>query len=79
MVVIPRQKRADHGHGRYRGFRRSSARLLMRSARDIERLEALRSINDLQRNYAQLGQFGRWEAMASLFAEHGELYCGEAC
>jgi len=56
----------------------ASASALNALARDIERLEALRSIKDVQRNYAQLGQFGRWEAMASLFAEQGELYWGEA-
>lgn len=45
-------------------------------ARDLERVEALRAIKDLQRHYAQLGQSGRWEAMAACFASNGELNWG---
>lgn len=44
-----------------------------RIARDLERLESLRAVKDLQREYAQRSQFGQWEAMAALFAEEGIL------
>jgi hypothetical protein len=48
-------------------------------ARDIERLESLRAIKDLQRCYALFCQSGEWQAMASCFAEQGELHwCDEA-
>jgi hypothetical protein len=46
-------------------------------ARDVERVESLRAVKDVQRAYAQLSQFGRWDAMAGLFAEDGVIVWGE--
>src|SRR5690606_17268902 len=45
-------------------------------ARDIERFESLREIKDVQRTYAHLAQFGRWDEMAALFAQGGTLQWG---
>lgn len=46
-------------------------------ARNVERLESLRAVKDVQRNYAQLSQYGQWQAMAALFAANGTLQWGE--
>jgi hypothetical protein len=46
-------------------------------ARDVTRLESLRAVKDLQRSYAQYGQFGLWGDMADLFAANGRLLWGE--
>jgi hypothetical protein len=45
-------------------------------ARDIERVESLREVKDVQRTYAHLAQFGRWDDMAKLFANGGSLQWG---
>ncbi|MBX6749267.1 MAG: nuclear transport factor 2 family protein, partial [Micromonosporaceae bacterium] len=45
-------------------------------ARDIERVESLREVKDVQRTYAHLAQFGRWDEMAALFAQGGTLQWG---
>ena len=45
-------------------------------ARDIARVESLRAVKDVQRRYAQLSQFGRWQDMADLFARNGVLQSG---
>lgn len=46
-------------------------------ARDVERVESVRAVKDLQRTYAQLSQFGQWQAMAALFADDGAVCCGD--
>jgi hypothetical protein len=46
-------------------------------ARDIARVESLRAVKNVQRSYAQHGQFGQWHAMAALFADDGTLRWGE--
>ncbi|MEH3107854.1 MAG: nuclear transport factor 2 family protein [Sphingomonas fennica] len=46
-------------------------------ARDLDRVESVRAVKDVQRLYAQLSQFGRWQAMADLFAADGTLAWGE--
>ena len=46
-------------------------------ARDVERVESTRAVKDLQRHYAQLSQFGRWDSMAALFSENATLRWGE--
>ncbi len=46
-------------------------------ARDIERLESLRAVKDLQRNYVQYGQFGLWSDMAALFSENAVVAWGD--
>jgi hypothetical protein len=45
-------------------------------ARDVARVESVRAVKDVQRVYAHLGQFGRWDEMAALFAEGGEVRWG---
>jgi len=37
-------------------------------ARDVDRIESLREVKDLQRQYAHYAQFGMWKEMAELFA-----------
>jgi hypothetical protein len=39
-------------------------------ARDVDRAESMRAVKNLQRTYAQYSQFGLWNEMAQLFAEH---------
>jgi hypothetical protein len=46
-------------------------------ARDVERVESVREVKDVQRAYAHLAQFGRWDAVAALFAENGTLRWAE--
>jgi len=46
-------------------------------ARDVTRLESLRAIKDVQRSYAQYGQFGLWDDMADLFATDGKVVWGD--
>ncbi|WP_375201511.1 nuclear transport factor 2 family protein [Hyphococcus sp.] len=46
-------------------------------ARDVDRVEALRAVKDLQRSYAQYGQFGLWTDMAELFSENASIEWGE--
>jgi hypothetical protein len=46
-------------------------------ARDVTRLESLRSVKDLQRSYAQYAQFGLWNEMADLFAGNGRILWGD--
>jgi hypothetical protein len=46
-------------------------------ARDIARVESLREVKDVQRTYAHLAQFGRWDKMAELFATGGTLQWGD--
>ncbi|KAF2179525.1 hypothetical protein K469DRAFT_595926 [Zopfia rhizophila CBS 207.26] len=45
-------------------------------ARDVERVESVREIKDVQRVFAQLAQFGRWNDMAALFSDNGTLQWG---
>lgn len=45
-------------------------------ARDVERVESVRAVKNLQRTYAQLSQFGQWQAMAALFADDATLHWG---
>jgi len=47
-------------------------------ARDVDRLESLRAVKDIQRHYAQYGQYGLWNEMAALFADSATLKWGEA-
>jgi SnoaL-like domain len=42
-------------------------------ARDVERVESIREIKDVQRSFAQLAQFGRWDDMGSLFSPNGSM------
>lgn len=44
--------------------------------RDLDRVESIREIKDVQRNFGQLSQYGRWSDMAALFAEDGILRWG---
>ncbi|KAH8898293.1 hypothetical protein GQ53DRAFT_837232 [Thozetella sp. PMI_491] len=44
--------------------------------RDIERVESVREIKDVQRSFAHLAQFGRWDDLGKLFAEDGILHWG---
>lgn len=46
-------------------------------ARDVDRIESLRTVKDLQRHYAQYAQFGLWDEMAALFASDAELIWGD--
>ena len=46
-------------------------------ARDVGRLESLRAVKDLQRLYAQYGQYGLWRDMAGLFADRGQIQWGD--
>ncbi len=46
-------------------------------ARDVERVESLRAVKNVQRRYAQLGQFGQWQAMADLFAARSSVRWGD--
>lgn len=46
-------------------------------ARDVSRLEALRTVKNLQRTYAQYAQYGLWQDMASLFATNGKVVWGD--
>jgi hypothetical protein len=45
-------------------------------ARDVDRLESLRAVKNVQRTYAHHAQFGRWGAMAALFAPDGQFVWG---
>lgn len=60
----------DGTHGR------ASSQALDTLARDVAREESLRAVKDVQRQYAQLAQFGRWRQMAALFAGDGTLQWG---
>jgi hypothetical protein len=42
-------------------------------ARDVERAESIRAVNNLQNSYAQYAQFGLWADLGSLFTEDGEV------
>jgi hypothetical protein len=44
--------------------------------RDVDRLESLREVKDLQRSYAHLTQYGRWEETAALFAADARFIRG---
>jgi hypothetical protein len=46
-------------------------------ARDVSRVESLRTVKDLQRSYAHYAQFGLWDEMAGLFANDAELVWGD--
>lgn len=46
-------------------------------AEDAARLQALRDVKDLHRRYAHLGQLGRWDAAAALFADDATVVVGE--
>jgi hypothetical protein len=46
-------------------------------ARDVGRLESLRAVKNLQRSYAQYGQFGLWTGMAELFSSSGKIIWDE--
>ncbi len=46
-------------------------------ARDVARVESLRAVKNVQRSYAQHGQFGRWSAMAALFADDATVRWGD--
>lgn len=54
-----------------------STRRIDTLARDVSRVEAVRSVKDLQRFYAQYAQFGLWEEMAALFADDATLIWGD--
>ena len=45
-------------------------------SRDLARVESLRAIKNVQKTFAQLGQFGRYDQMASLFSANGTLIWG---
>ncbi|KAF2198744.1 hypothetical protein GQ43DRAFT_492914 [Delitschia confertaspora ATCC 74209] len=45
-------------------------------ARSISRVESIREIKDVQKQFAQLAQFGRFNDMASLFTNNGTLKWG---
>jgi hypothetical protein len=45
-------------------------------SRDVDRLTSLRTVKDLQREYAQLAQFGKWGEMAALFAGDASFTSG---
>lgn len=45
-------------------------------ARDVERVESVREIKDVQRTFAQMAQFGRWNDMAGLFSTNGTVRIG---
>lgn len=47
-------------------------------ARDVARTESLRAVKDVQRLYAQYGQFGLWSDMAALFAKNASVDWGDA-
>lgn len=46
-------------------------------AREVSRVEAVRSVGDLQRFYAHYAQFGLWDEMSQLFAANGEIVWGD--
>lgn len=46
-------------------------------ARDVSRLEALRSVKDIQRTYAQYAQYGLWLEMAELFSDNSRIAWGD--
>lgn len=46
-------------------------------AREVARVEAVRSVGDLQRFYAHYAQFGLWDEMSQLFAAEGEIKWGD--
>src|SRR5436189_6103540 len=45
-------------------------------ARNVACVESVREIKDVQRLFAQLAQYGRWDDMAALFADNGTLKWG---
>jgi hypothetical protein len=45
-------------------------------ARDVDRLVSVRQVKDLQRSYAQLAQYGRWNDMAGLFTSDAQFTWG---
>jgi hypothetical protein len=47
-------------------------------ARDVDRIESLRQVKDLQRQYAHYAQFGMWNEMADLFAADATFIRGKA-
>ena len=46
-------------------------------ARDVSRVESIRTVKDVQRSYAQYAQFGMWQEMADLFSDDAEFKWGE--
>ncbi|MBO9604187.1 MAG: nuclear transport factor 2 family protein [Novosphingobium sp.] len=46
-------------------------------ARDVSRVEAVRAVKDLERSYAQYAQYGLWQEMAPLFADHARIVWGD--
>lgn len=46
-------------------------------AREVSRVESVRSVSDLQRFYAHYAQFGLWDEMAALFAQDGSVVWGD--
>lgn len=50
--------------------------MLSSLARDVERVESVREIKNVQRTFAQLAQFGKWNDMAELFSDNGILKWG---
>ncbi|MGH3250743.1 MAG: nuclear transport factor 2 family protein [Trebonia sp.] len=54
-----------------------ASRAIDELAQDVERVESVRAVKDLQRAYAQLSQFGLWQAMAALFAGDAALHWGD--
>jgi hypothetical protein len=46
-------------------------------ARNVDRVESIREVEDVTRSFAQLAQSGRWGDMAALFAPDGTLQWGE--
>ena len=46
-------------------------------ARDVQRLTSLREVKDVQRQYAHLAQYGRWQEMAGLFTADARFTQGK--
>jgi len=47
-------------------------------ARDVSRVESIREVKDIQRSFAHLAQFGRFDEVSSLFSANGTLKWGNA-
>jgi hypothetical protein len=59
------------------GLAASASRPIDTLARNVDRVESLREVEDVTSNFSQLAQSGRWGDMAALFAPSGTLQWGD--